>query len=161
MTRFGKRQESLPDLMAEAARSALSRAQLEAPDALVVAAMNPEEFIGEGNFASHIATYLGLARVPALRVEIATSSGAAAVYAAFATVAAEASTAAWQAGSSSNRTGSRQTRRRSGRVRVPGASARFMIMDRCRLSQITDSQIVSATSTQIMPGFERRDSQSF
>lgn len=88
MTRFGKRQESLPDLMAEAARSALSRAQLEAPDALVVASMNPEEFIGEGNFASHIATYLGFARVPALRVETATSSGAAAVYAAFAAVAA-------------------------------------------------------------------------
>ncbi len=88
MTRFGKRQESLPDLMAEAARSALGAAQLEAPDALVVAAMNPEEFIGEGNFASQIATYLGFARTPALRVETATSSGAAAVYSAFAAVAA-------------------------------------------------------------------------
>lgn len=88
MTRFGKRQESLPDLMAEAARSALSAAQLEAPDTLVVAAMNPEEFVGEGNFASQIATYMGFSRVPALRVETATSSGAAAVYAGFASVAA-------------------------------------------------------------------------
>ncbi len=88
MTRFGKRQESLPDLMAEAARSALGAAQLEAPEALVVAAMNPEEFIGEGNFASRIATYMGFAHVPALRVETATSSGAAAVYSAFASVAA-------------------------------------------------------------------------
>ncbi len=87
MTRFGKRQESLPDLMAEAARTALSAAQLEAPDALVVAAMNPEEFVGEGNFASQIATYMGFSRVPALRVETATSSGAAAVYAGFAAIA--------------------------------------------------------------------------
>src|SRR3990170_3347012 len=88
MTRFGKRQESLPDLVAEAARSALSAARLEAPDAIVVAAMNPEEFIGEGNFASQIATHLGFAHVPALRVETATSSGAAAVYTGFAAVAA-------------------------------------------------------------------------
>lgn len=88
MTRFGKRQESLPDLMAEAARAALSRARVEVPDALVVAAMNPEEFTGEGNFASRVATHLGFAHVPALRVETATSSGAAAVYSAFAMVAA-------------------------------------------------------------------------
>ena len=51
------------------------------PTRLVVAAMNPEEFVGDGNFASQVATYLGLADVPALRVETATSSGAAAFYA--------------------------------------------------------------------------------
>ncbi len=88
MTRFGKRQESLPDLVAEAARVALSAAQLEAPDSLVVSAMNPEEFVGDGNFASHVATHMGFAAVPALRVETATSSGAAAVYAGFAAIAA-------------------------------------------------------------------------
>ncbi len=88
MTRFGKREENLPDLVAEAARAALAAARLEAPDLVVVAAMNPEEFIGEGNFASQIATHLGFAHVPALRVETATSSGAAAVYTAFAVVAA-------------------------------------------------------------------------
>lgn len=88
MTRFGKRQEGLPHLMAEAACAALSAARLEAPDALVVAAMNPEEFIGEGNFASQIATYMGFAHVPSLRVETATSSGAAAVFTGFAAVAA-------------------------------------------------------------------------
>jgi acetyl-CoA C-acetyltransferase len=74
--------------MAEAACAALSAARLEAPDALVVAAMNPEEFIGEGNFASQIATYMGFAHVPSLRVETATSSGAAAVFTGFAAVAA-------------------------------------------------------------------------
>src|SRR5262245_65016190 len=88
MTRFGKRDESLPDLMAEAAFAALGDAGIERPDAMVVAAMNPEEFTGEGNYGSLIATHLGLSRVPALRVETATSSGMAGVYAAFAAVAA-------------------------------------------------------------------------
>src|SRR5947207_9717703 len=88
MTRFGKRQESLPDLMAEAAAAALGDAGIERPDAIVVAAMNPEEFTGEGNYGSLIATHLGLSHIPAVRVETATSSGMAAVYAGFAAVAA-------------------------------------------------------------------------
>jgi acetyl-CoA C-acetyltransferase len=88
MTRFGARPESLADLMAEAGRGALEAAGLERPDALVVAAMNPEEFVGEGNFASHVATHLGLSRTPSLRAETATSSGAAAIFAAFAAIAA-------------------------------------------------------------------------
>jgi acetyl-CoA acetyltransferase len=88
MTRFGRRDENLPDLMAEAALAALTDAGIERPDGLVVAAMNPEEFTGEGNFASLIATRIGLSHVPALRVETATSSGVAAVYAAYASIAA-------------------------------------------------------------------------
>jgi len=88
MTRVGRRAESLPALMAEAAHAALAEAGLEAPDAVVVATMNPEEFVGDGNFASHVAAQLGFADVPALRVETATSSGAAALYAGFAQVAA-------------------------------------------------------------------------
>src|SRR5437879_12178235 len=88
MTRFGRRDESLPDLIAEAGLAALRDAGLERPDALIVAAMNPEEFTGEGNYGSLIGTHLGLSQVPALRVETATSSGMAAVYTAFATLAA-------------------------------------------------------------------------
>src|SRR3989454_133609 len=88
MTRFGKRDESLPDLMTEAALAALADAAIERPDALIVAVMNPEEFTGEGNYGSLIGTHLGLSQVPALRVETATSSGMAAVYTAFATLAA-------------------------------------------------------------------------
>src|SRR5262245_5700186 len=87
MTRFGRRDESLPDLIAEAGLAALADAGIERPDAIVVAAMNPEEFTGAGNYASLINTHLGLADVPALRVETATSSGVAAVYAAFAAIA--------------------------------------------------------------------------
>ncbi len=88
MTRIGRRSEALPDLMAEAAHAALAAAALETPDAIVVATMNPEEFLGHGNFASHVATHMGFAEVPTLRVETATSSGAAAFYTAFALVAA-------------------------------------------------------------------------
>jgi acetyl-CoA C-acetyltransferase len=88
MTRFGIRAESLLDLIAEAAHDALRASGLDSPEALVVSAMNPEEFIGEGNFASHVATYLGLARIPSLRAETATSSGAAALFTAYAAVAA-------------------------------------------------------------------------
>src|SRR5499427_8176138 len=88
MTRFGRREESLPDLIAEAGLAALQDACIERPDALVVAAMNPEEFTGAGNYASLINTHLGLSDVPALRVETATSSGVAAVYAAYSVIAA-------------------------------------------------------------------------
>src|SRR5205814_7235414 len=49
MTRVGKRTERLQDLMAEAAHGALRAAGVEAPDAIVVAAMNPEEFLGDGD----------------------------------------------------------------------------------------------------------------
>src|SRR3989442_1461596 len=80
--------EYLADLMAEAAHAALRDAGLERPDAIVAAAMNPEEFVGDGNFASHVATHMGLAETPAMRIETATSSGAAALYAGFAQVAA-------------------------------------------------------------------------
>src|SRR5438094_10092442 len=88
MTRFGRRDETLPDLMAEAALSALADAMIEQPDGLVVAAMNPEEFTGAGNYGSLISTHLGLAQVPSVRVETATSSGVAAVYAGFAAIGA-------------------------------------------------------------------------
>ena len=88
MTRFGKRDETLPELIAEAARVALADARIEQPSAMVVAAMNPEEFTGAGNYGSLIATHLGLSTVPTIRVETATSSGMAGLYAGFASVAA-------------------------------------------------------------------------
>ena len=88
MTRIGKRSEPLQDLMAEAAHAALLEAGLERPDAIVVATMNPEEFLGDGNFASNVATHLGFAEIPTVRVETATSSGAASLYIGFSQVAA-------------------------------------------------------------------------
>ena len=73
MTRVGRRSEPLQELMADAAHGALAEAGIERPGMLVVAAMNPEEFLGDGNFASNVATYLGLADTPTVRVETATS----------------------------------------------------------------------------------------
>ena len=87
MTRVGRLQEPLQDLMAVAAHAALRSADRDRPDAIVVATMNPEEFLGDGNFASNVATHMGFANVPAVRVETATSSGAAAFYTGFAQIA--------------------------------------------------------------------------
>src|SRR5207253_6642244 len=42
----------------------------------------------DGNFASNVATHMGFAEIPSIRVETATSSGAAAFYAGFAQIAA-------------------------------------------------------------------------
>ncbi|MGH7390233.1 MAG: thiolase C-terminal domain-containing protein [Candidatus Rokuibacteriota bacterium] len=88
MTHIGRRAETLHDSMAAAAHAALADAGVECPDAIVVAVMNPEEFVGDGNFASNVATHMGFAEVPAIRIETATSSGAAAFYAGVAQVAA-------------------------------------------------------------------------
>src|SRR5207247_9611533 len=88
MTRIGRRSEPLGDLMADAAHAALAAAGRERPDFIIVATMNPEEFVGDGNFASNIATYMGFAETPALRAETATPSGAAAPYPGVAQVAA-------------------------------------------------------------------------
>src|SRR5881296_2578995 len=87
MTRVGRLQEPLQDLMAVAAHAALRSADRDRPDSIVVATMNPEEFLGDGNFASNVATHMGFANVPVVRVETATSSGAAAFYAGFAQIA--------------------------------------------------------------------------
>src|SRR5438128_2543155 len=87
MTRVGRLEEPLQDLMAVAAHAALRSADRERPDSIVVATMNPEEFLGDGNFASNVATHMGFANVPVIRVETATSSGAAAFYAGFAQIA--------------------------------------------------------------------------
>jgi len=88
MTRIGRRPEPLQELMADAGLSALAMAGLERPDAVVIATMNPEEFVGDGNFASNVASYMGFADVPTIRIETATSSGAAAFHVGFVEVAA-------------------------------------------------------------------------
>jgi acetyl-CoA acetyltransferase len=87
MTAFGKRSETLPELMAEAAEVALKRSGRETLDAMYVGVMNPEEFSGESNIAAAITDYLGLWGLPATRVETASATGAAALHAAFYAVA--------------------------------------------------------------------------
>jgi acetyl-CoA C-acetyltransferase len=87
MTQFGKSAKTLVELMCEAARSALADSTNVDVDAIYIAAMNPEEFTGESNLASHVVEALELTGIPAIRVETASSSGAAAFHTAFQGVA--------------------------------------------------------------------------
>ena len=63
MTRFGKREESLLQLFAEAAKMAMDDARIYKFDAIYVGAMNPEEFTGSGNIAVSLAVNLPHAEV--------------------------------------------------------------------------------------------------
>ena len=91
MVPFGKHpQTSLASLMAQAARRALETSKRPEVEALFVGAMNPEEFTGEGNLASALADDLELAGLPSMRVETASSTGAAVLEAAFYAVASGA-----------------------------------------------------------------------
>ncbi|MEK6613386.1 MAG: beta-ketoacyl synthase N-terminal-like domain-containing protein, partial [Candidatus Binatota bacterium] len=87
MTKFGKSSQTLAELFCEAAVSALSSSPIQEVDALYIGVMNPEEFTGDSNIASQIADALGVTGLPALRVETASSAGAAALHAAFQAVA--------------------------------------------------------------------------
>ncbi len=88
MTPFGKTTQSLINLTTQAGREALADAGLETVDALYLGVMNPEAFTGEGNLAVVVADALGLAGVPAVRLETASSTGAAAFHQACLAVAA-------------------------------------------------------------------------
>ena len=83
-TRFGKRTETLVELLAEASGRALEGREVEA---LFVGAQHPEEFAGTGNLATALADSLALAPRAAVRVECASSSGAAVFEQAVETVA--------------------------------------------------------------------------
>ncbi|MFQ5902072.1 MAG: beta-ketoacyl synthase N-terminal-like domain-containing protein [Candidatus Binatia bacterium] len=87
MTKFGKSSQTLTELFCEAASRALLDSSIQEVDALYIGAMNPEEFTGDSNIASQIADALGVTGLPALRVETASSAGAAALHAAFQAVA--------------------------------------------------------------------------
>ncbi len=78
MTQFGKSAKTLVELLYEAAVRALSATKIDEVEAIYVAAMNPEEFTGEGNLASRITEALSMSGIPAIRVETASSAGAAA-----------------------------------------------------------------------------------
>jgi len=87
MTKFGKDPRPLTAILSEAAQQALAGDQGGEVDAIYIGAMNPEEFTGDSNLASQIADALGLTGVPAMRIETASSAGAAALMAAFQAVA--------------------------------------------------------------------------
>jgi acetyl-CoA acetyltransferase len=87
MTKFGKDPRPLAAILREAAQQALDNAGPGVIDALYIGAMNPEELTGDGNLASQVAEALELTGVPAVRVETASSAGAAALLAGFQAIA--------------------------------------------------------------------------
>lgn len=87
MTRFGKDPRPIVEILCQAAQEALAGFAAERVEALYIGSMNPEEFTGESNIASQIAEALGLTGIPAMRVETASSAGAAALQAGFQAIA--------------------------------------------------------------------------
>jgi acetyl-CoA acetyltransferase len=77
MTKFEKSDSDLKSLLVEAGRKALAASKYPEPQAIFIGAMNPEEFAGTGNIAALTADSLNLLGIPSIRVETASSSGAA------------------------------------------------------------------------------------
>ena len=80
--------KSLRTLWAEAALNALEDAGVDAVDAITIGCMSSGLFTGQEHLASLLADELGMAGVPAMRVESACASGGLALRAGFAEVAA-------------------------------------------------------------------------
>ena len=76
MTKFGKREESLQTLMFEAYTNAMTSEKSEF-DAVFVGSMNPDEFVGDSNFATLIVDHFGLYQTPSVRIDNAPASGSA------------------------------------------------------------------------------------
>ncbi|HEY7165962.1 MAG TPA: beta-ketoacyl synthase N-terminal-like domain-containing protein [Candidatus Binatia bacterium] len=87
MTHFGKDPRPLAEIFSQAAEEALAASKEQAIDAVYIGVMNPEEFTGDSNIASQIADALGLVGIPAIRIETASSAGAAAIQAGFQAIA--------------------------------------------------------------------------
>jgi acetyl-CoA C-acetyltransferase len=92
MTRFGELWESsLRDLFAEAALEALNDAGVDRLDGIYVGNMSAGGFVKQEHIGPLLAGEIGMAGVPATRVESACASGGAALRAAFLDVASGAS----------------------------------------------------------------------
>lgn len=92
MTRFGELWESsLRDLFVEAAGEALTAARADHLDAVYVGNMSGGQFVGQEHLGPLMADHLGMAGVPAARVESACASGGVTLRTAFLEVASGAS----------------------------------------------------------------------
>lgn len=87
LTKFGRSQNSLGQLMVEAGLSAMADADVDSVDAIYLGVMNPAEFTGDSNLAALLADSLDLPGVPSSRVETASSTGAGVLETAFYAVA--------------------------------------------------------------------------
>jgi len=84
LSKFGKSKQRLYSLIKDACAD--MNHPLEEIDAVYIGMMNPEEFIGIGNYASFIADKIGLSGVPSVRIETASSTGAAVLLQAYAAI---------------------------------------------------------------------------
>ena len=87
MTKFGRDARALTEIFCQAAQEALAGSEAQEVEAIYIGVMNPEEFTGDSNIGSQIADALGLTGTPALRIETASSAGAAAIQAGFQAIA--------------------------------------------------------------------------
>ncbi len=88
MTQFGELwEQSYRNLFVEAAAAAMRDAGVEKIDSMYVGCMSSGLFVGQEHVGSLMADYLGVAPVPAVRVESACASGGVAVRQAFIEVA--------------------------------------------------------------------------
>jgi len=80
-------EKSLRDIFVEAGLNALDDAGVDHIDSMYVGSMSPGLFVGQEHIGAMMADYLGVAPVPATRVESACASGGAAVRSAFLEIA--------------------------------------------------------------------------
>lgn len=76
MTCFGRREETLEELVFDATQKLLEEYGRKKIEALFLGCMNPEEFADMGNSSTFITDYLGLTPTPSMRIETASSTGA-------------------------------------------------------------------------------------
>jgi len=86
MNKFGKSKESLQTLMYEAYSNTMTSEEPKF-DAVFVGSMNPDEFVGDSNFATLIVDHFGLYQTPSIRIDNAPASGSAAFEQAYFSIA--------------------------------------------------------------------------
>ncbi|PLX67441.1 MAG: thiolase [Denitrovibrio sp.] len=86
LSKFGKSDDKLIYKIREAIEN--MDADLSEIEAVYLGLMNPEAFTGVGNIASYVTDKVGLSGVPSVRIETASSTGAAVFYLAYAAVRA-------------------------------------------------------------------------
>lgn len=87
LSKFGKSDKSLIKLI-QSAVDQLNTAERPI-DAVFLGLMNPSSFTGIGNIASYVTDKIGLTGIPSVRIETASSTGAAVLYYAFAALKAD------------------------------------------------------------------------
>lgn len=88
ITRFGELwNKSLRDIFVEAAIKAIADANVDHIDSMYVGSMTPGVFVGQEHIGALMADYLGVAGIPAMRIESACASGGLALQQGFLEVA--------------------------------------------------------------------------